>query len=620
MGLWKRIKRLLPIGALAATTAFFIATKPTIPVDPRVSDQEFARLQQEHTGRTRRVLFYGAAGSLATLGLAHLLKRMKGERATLLQPAVEHPWMAGGVIGAAFGAAYQSQFHDAVYAVRAGLMPGMLAYFTSEFLYRVKPPYLLNSARRLRDSVDFLLTSDLERKCFLLERMRTYSPSDSATIDIEHIEVLFKQEKVDAALNLLKETIPHVAEAVRSSLFQRAFSLPVAIAISERKPDFSLAFAYLKRGELTDALDTLGGFVAEQPSPSRFAARAYVTQSLCDLWPSLKMIVPQKGSQGISLEDRARCAWQDSIKVILADPQREQQFKLMGESRNEVLEYAPNRFLQGLLVFKRCRIEGGQRLLDERENMLALREQFGARIAQSLAYVEHDGKAYHVLRHGTSRTLEDVLRHSTPGERLDRLKDSAAFLQELHQARYPCSAPALSDDHYSKRLQQVFYGPLLDSRIHVPVALSALLPELGQRVHAALAQMPVGWYKDANPGNWLVEGDGRIVGIDFEHRIRLPVLLDLVSMLEFAQAPARKDEREVVLEQYRALLGVDRGSWARAYCWAALQRNLELAGYRAADQKFNAVQFHLGRAIGYAHELGEVAVARELSQIRFSET
>ncbi len=625
MGLWKRVKRLLPLGAFVVAAAYAIAYKPfETKIEPRITkiEQQGKELARKKFGMW---LLSGSALSLAALGAAHIVQRKKGKRPSFLQPAVEHSYWSGGIAAFAYGLAAEAQINDPLFSAYAGGCFGLLTTAVTAALSHVKPPYAINYPQNIIDSLRTICTpNNPAREQAILERIRTYR-SQPAHVDLELVDVLLRQEKVDEALDALKRGISCLDQAVAPFALERSLVRPLAYEIVVATPQswrgrFWGFYTHLRQGDLGDALAALDTFVEADKGLNHIAARAYILQTLTDLWPVLQRSLPKRyASKQSDLGLCVQIAWRETIASILADADREKQFRLMGESRNEVLEYAPNAFLQGLLVFKRCDVSSGERLRDEHDSMLLLSEQFGSQIAQSLAYVEHEGKAYHVLRHGTNRTLEQVILEgkAEDGSKdavLAQWKDAATLLARIHNI--PVESTSITQEYYTNRLMTVFYDQVKQSaHTSVPHAITEVLPKIGARVFVELHDAPLGRYKDANWRNWLV--DGSVVAIDFEHRVQLPVPLDLVSLLE--SGPASQAERLVVREHYVRILRqhrtFERDAFLRQYSWAALQRHLEFAGYRARDHEYQAVQFHIARAKEYADELGEKAFAQQLAAI-----
>jgi hypothetical protein len=630
MGLWKRVRKLLPVSVVAAGVITLLALrKPeTLELERRVAEtpQQYEQRMMQGRDRLKRWGWCGSGLTLAALAAAHVLSRRKGKKQSFLQPAAEHPFSAALAVAASYGLgsipALQS-FGDWPFGLLGGLAAGGIAYGSLLQFGGIKPPYLINYPKKLYD-LECLWFAKPAQKQHVLERMRTYW-SVPWTIDFDLADSLFAQKKVDQGCLVLQRALHEMPEMPRPSMIARSIALPLAEEVSMQGRGehriFELMLLRLRQGEVENAVDTLDALIANTKDPSRFAARAYVAQTLAESGKSLAHAVKITPEQTTLLENRAQHAWQDAITVILNDGDREKQFKRLGESRNEVLEYAPNEFLKGLLVFKRCDEKDGARLQRERENIEMMRVRYRRHVVQSLALTQHGGKTYHVLRHNTSRTLEDVLFKGTADERLDALKHSVAFLARMHQAGLQGpSGTALQEDHYAKRLRAVFYEQLIKyaPRSVFPEQLQPELTKVGARIAHELSGAVEGWYKDANARNWLVENDGSVIAIDFENRVRVPVHLDLVSLLEFGPAAVSEAEHEMMLEHYLRVFArkqkVDRTKFLQHYQVAALHRHLEIAGYRARDKEYEAARWHIMRARVYAVALGESVLDEQLGK------
>ena len=610
MGLGKSIKRLLP-AALAAALGIGIiwygqSVRPSPKPEVRVQVKE-----KLHTW-----LLTGTGATLAALLAAYGIRRLKGKKEALLQSAVENPYTAGAVTAISYGATAYTQIYDPLFSAVCGLVPAAGVFTVSRALKEVNPPYWKNYPSQISDSLIINFSSDEKKKENALKRMRLYS-SDPDRVDLELVDFLFGHNRIDEALEYLNTAVKASQIPQQKTLLEQHFVNPLAhehIMGMRSKHPFLKFYSHFRMGEVDEALEALDDFVGDDQSPSKSAARAYVFQNLSEHEPQLK------------LDEHVNRAWQDTIQKVLADPEREKLFKPMGESRNEVMEYEANEFLKGLLVFKRCDIKDRERLIRERENILAFRKLYGNEIIESLAYVEHEGKAYHVLRHEAGKTLDDILKGTLGYERATTSwTDSARLLARIHKADMPWESPEISEDYYSKRLSTVCYDQLAASapKIKVSQELRAELEQVGMRVYTGLKDAPLGWYKDANWRNWLrneiqISGYSSpnldVIAIDFEHRIRLPVQLDLVSLRESGYAP--EEVKDLVLNNYFVTFGKpkNRDRFMHQYDWAGLQRHLEFAGYRARDKEYEAIKFHISQARHYAMEVGETSLAAMLGK------
>ncbi len=644
MGLWKRVQRCIAAGVL--TAAPFLPGSPSAGAQSLESRVCVANSKSSDKQKSRapfdplRIPFEpflpyaaGASISLAALGAAHVVYRLRKKKPSLLQPIAEHPFATAVVVGVSYG-----------------LFWSLIGFYASHILSYVKPPYVPNLARFSWLGLKESFEPDLGKKYELLNKMReACSLSLQPAMDADLIDNLFQQEKVDEALDLLKRLVSNIGPEKNRQLVETMLVSPLGyqvVALLEgKKHPFSLMYGGLFQGKVDKAFKHLDGFVEKEPSPSRHAARAYVVQAVSDLWPRLRENLPSRAkSAPSSLDEYAQRYWNSAIAAVLNDSGREQNFRHMGESRNEVLEYAMNKFLQGLLVFKRCDVGDGGRLRRERENILALKEVMKWHMVESLAYLEHEGKSYHVLRHRTNRTLENVLTENYDYDsKLDVWCQAARVLARIHKST-ACAVDdsPVSEGHYVQRLEKVCYDQLARRDcVHMPSALRESLGDVGLRVGKGLAGAPLGFYKDANWRNWLVEENGAVIAIDFEHNVRMPVQLDLVSLLESGPLPVQRQVTEyelqgvvnkevnvvneevnfqpVVHQQYLAELGrigVDYSVFSRQYGWAAFQRHLEFAGYRARDREYERVRFHIIQAGDYAQKLGESEVAGLLAEVR----
>lgn len=635
MGLWTKIQRYAAAGLITAT-ATLAQPASADTLESRIAHNERA-LTEERTEKRTRWLLAGTLGALGMLGIAHVVKRKLGQKPALLQPAVDHPYLALLGTAVSYSLPYAVITGDPARTLAAGAIPGAMLFLALRQFALVRAPYLLNTARYAADGIALIahqLSNSIDAELAVLERMRTYTahPSKIAALIAG---ALFAHDRLEDGLATLKDMVRDHAAQFSQTAYEKKIITPLAkpaIAALQRLKPFARAAERRKRhdalgkmnyllftGDITDALNALDDLVIE-PSPSRFAARAYIFQHLADNWKHYLNIVPNASeAHHGDLNERARHAWQDCITAILSTPGREQDFVRLGESRNEVLEYRANEFLKDLLIFKRCDGKDVNKLYQERQNAPYVRGRIGNEIVKSIAYVVHDGKAYHVLRHETNKTLEQVLQRGTRDEQCERTAMTASLLARIHKLAPPTTPIITADtDYYRDRIGKCLLKPLAEHGIALSAELKNALRAFGERVADKLKRADIGWYKDANPRNWLV-ADHRMIAIDFEHNALLPIQLDLVSMLEFGPAPAPLAAKIGAFKQYLSAFygehAPDRRTFFAHYRWAALQRHLELAGYRMRDKEYASAQDHIVRATHYANKLGEHTLTQELATI-----
>jgi hypothetical protein len=575
---------------------------------------------------------------LAALAAVGLAKRRKKER--IVDAAGRNTGLAAGLSFAATAAAVLcadyafrmtspeqcNAFRHDYLGAAAGV--SVLAALGAGIASLVKPPRVRNFFKRLRYALQVRYGS-YETQCAALRNAQDVVSNPEA-LELAKAAVELQYHHLDEGLLALQRGLAHLSqEAAAPDELKVPFTPLIGdidAALRRKNPASALTASLraLVTYDFDRALQGIDLFVQEDPALDRKAARALYVQSVADTLPVFRQAAPGKTAafeQSRSPGSLTSRFWHETIDGVLRDPRREQNFRIVGESRNEVIKCAKSPFLQGLLVLKRCDAEHAGRLARERKHVLALRGVHGERIAQSLALIEHDGKCYHVLRHVDGITLETLLQQGAREQQDLTLRDTVHFLASLH--RY---TPADREQapqgawYYHDRLVTTFCNELKKMGAAVPVGVYAALEGASKAVFGGLRGAPVGFYKDANPRNWLVEkgkgkGKDRVVAIDFEHGILLPVYLDLVSLLEFGPSPVDDFLRMDMLHEYyeRAMPAVEYDRFLEQYRYAALQRHMELAGYRARDREHGAVLWHVNRAIYYAKELGQEELAHALA-------
>jgi len=616
MGLWRKVKRWLPLSLLAATAIYVLSDKPSPDLESRVDRTEEQEREQRRSERRRKWLLSGTAASLGALGLAHIYLRAKGKKKSFLQPAVENPGLSGLVTALGYGAAAYSTRPN-VYSAMAGSVVGLMVYASTAVLHLVKPPYFVRYPRYLWNVIRGTygqIRGDIPLLQDSLERMRQ-DITNPARIDIDLVDVLLKQHRIDEALDVLTRAMPKIDDAAAASAFERVFSQPLAQKVADKGDAFSTMLAHLRQGDVREALEVVDKFAEKDPGPVSYAVRAYITQSIADALPSLKQSVLKQDMP--ALETQAEAAWVRAITKILEDPAREQKFRRIGESRNEVLECDAGPFLRNLILLKRCDVSVGQRLRDERETMQVGRVLHGKQVARTLVYVEHDGKSYHVVPRKKSRTLHEIVKEGNIEERRVALRHASDFLLRYHFSAFPFQP--VSQGHYAERLHSVFLDQLPKSWLECDEQkLRAELEIAGMHVRYNVQGAVRGWKKDATHKNWLPDKPEEDFAIDYEHRSKVPVQEDVVRLAEFHSSTP--SERLMVRKNY--LRGLEkrfpheRAQFLRQYRWAAMQQNLELVGYRARDKELEEAAYHLESGKAHARRVGENRLAELLEGIR----
>ena len=512
-------------------------------------------------------------------------------------------------------------------AVVSGLVPCMAAM--------VKPPRIRNYVKRTLASRRVVFGS-YETQLDAIEKIRDIIPHPEE-LELTRAVVELQHHHLDEGFLALQRglaSLPALADApdMRLPLAPLVGQMNAALRRRNSASRLTSSLVSLFSSDFPAAFRELDAFVSKEPSLDFMAAHALYAQSVADAWPEFSRIAPDEAhafERECSLEELTGHSWHRVIEHILRDREREHNFTVIGEFRNEVLERVSSQFLKGLLKFKRCDTEHAVRLARERKHVLALREVYGDRIVQSLALTEHDGKCYHIMRHIDGITLEKLLQEGTREQQAYFLADATSLLADIHRYTPADRKPVPQGSwHYNDRLVTTFCDELKKAGIAVPAGVYAALEGASKAVFEGLRDAPVGFYKDANPRNWLVEKGkgkekGRVVAIDFEHSVMMPVYFDLVSLLEFGPSPADELLRLDMLKQYyetakprnAAGMRIDEDTFMAQYEYAALQRHLELAGYCARDNVQGAIIYHVNRARHYARGLGQTALVEALAGI-----
>jgi tetratricopeptide (TPR) repeat protein len=116
-----------------------------------------------------------------------------------------------------------------------------------------------------------------------------------------------------------------------------------------------------------------------------------------------------------------------TTSILLGNPEIAGNFERIGVSRNEVMTYNADKFLNKTLIFKRS-----SRKEDIEMEYAALSifySELKEKVAKPLALIEHDGMSYLIMEHSGEKTLQDLAAE----ERLtyDTLSEAVGLLCEI---------------------------------------------------------------------------------------------------------------------------------------------------------------------------------------------
>jgi hypothetical protein len=215
----------------------------------------------------------------------------------------------------------------------------------------------------------------------------------------------------------------------------------------------------------------------------------------------------------------AKRQWRHTLERILSEPHLPHDFRRLGASRNEVLEFGGENLLHDLFVFKRNGYLQREYVIDE-----FLYDVFGQSevVPEPLAFFAYDGKSYLVSRRMPGHVLAD-------GVSEDALLDFFPFLfqfhreVDLHQGELAARGVKLSPPNYRGSFHRRY------------LQRSGRQEEL-QRATSFLLDVvegePVGvCHGDVHPRNVLKRSGGFTL-LDPEHLCLGTVKLDLADLLE----------------------------------------------------------------------------------------
>ncbi|MBN2454872.1 PD40 domain-containing protein [Candidatus Woesearchaeota archaeon] len=299
-------------------------------------------------------------------------------------------------------------------------------------------------------------------------------------------------------------------------------------------------------------------------------------------------------------------------------------FEPVGESRNEVLIPSSSGFdVAGDLIFKRS--SDGAELTREELTMLHLRRELGDLIANPVYSFKNNGLHHLVLETADGQTLfEKVKKNQHRPDDFYKAARQLARIQAAGKRLWNRGVIELDEvvksDYYADRLKEIFIEQTEEkSGIRFSSEFNGTVAGLGEIINSALGGAELTLYKDANLKNWI--DSGALTAIDFERPRLLPAQLDLVNLLEFQYdylSPVQKKKaieiylKETSKQEHRKITKKEKENFFRRYEFAAVQRHLELIGYRSRDAAANienaeenraAQKFHFDKAISHLEEI-----------------
>jgi len=346
-----------------------------------------------------------------------------------------------------------------------------------------------------------------------------------------------------------------------------------------------------------------------------------------------------KLNQGLGLDKRVEFEFRTITQLVLEQPEN---FSVIGESRNEVMTYAASEFLDRNIIFKRGKNQ--EQLQEEYEATAYFREKLGDRVASPLVFMEHEDLFYFLSEHSGNETLyslaikgeltSDLVRSSLESLALIQIEGENAMDvlgitnpidESIYVNRFGEELSNQNEDesiYFTHRIEDVFFGQLEDFYEFDDNDLkSRFLSGFGS-LNEILVQADRTLYKDSNLRNWVVNRFGDLGAIDFEGLRLMPSQLELVNILEFVNCFS-DNEIEEYLRDYVQFTEDQTGrefdfdDFYMVYRTAAVQRHLELIGYRARDfskstdmQNQREQVYHFNRAqahLDYLREQGLIA-------------
>ncbi len=320
---------------------------------------------------------------------------------------------------------------------------------------------------------------------------------------------------------------------------------------------------------------------------------------------------------------QSRKKWEHILSLV---DERDFKYETVGEYRNEVMKCtidSPDAETIGnLLFFKKGKPEFLKR---ESKNLEYFNKHFSGWVTQPVSLIEQDDELVSVLfSAGKYNLFQRIIEDNCDLFRRSELITGATeLLAEIHAKGTEGKEElgledSVKEGYFTERVSSVFVNQSRDHGVHYDMKGVSKLLQNYHIVDEHLAVLERDFYKDANLMNW-VDSKFGVQAIDFEGDKLLPCQLDLVSLLEFGHVYLNNNEVEEAIDRYierkQKVTGkeIDNKEFKISYHYAAIQRHLELTGYRNRDvsnhqnEKWckKAVPYHLYQAWHHAGKLRE---------------
>jgi hypothetical protein len=286
----------------------------------------------------------------------------------------------------------------------------------------------------------------------------------------------------------------------------------------------------------------------------------------------------------------------------------EKDFRKFGESRNEVLVHDKEQQDSNTLYIRRYnllrnffvkRSLPGTSLKQESEMTRYFSAKLGTSVAEAVAIVNIDNRDYLVTKTAGDKTLSQFISDSTPRKKMKNLKEAARLLAQIHKTAKEGEESgeiALTDitkdnpNYYAQRIDEIlFLYDDADMTITIEEKDRTVIRENYHVITHKLLQLPASYYKDHSPNNIVINDFEEMVALDFESRKKLPPQLDLVTLLEFGHDYIDEKEKKGIIKSYlkernkKSCTKTDLDEFMLGYDYIAVQRHLELVGYKSRD-------------------------------------
>jgi len=321
----------------------------------------------------------------------------------------------------------------------------LLVYPILKTLRKLKEPVFTNAFNLIFDAPIFLFlgalfkaTKNYNGLINLLENQRRYFGIET-WIDLQIGSIHFKKGDIEGGIEYFKKAFENLSR-VELSLVEKIILLNLRqkslLELKEKpkdtEPYFDLIDLGLRENNFKESVEYW-----DKLSDLDIKERIDINVLHALFLDSLEKNKERLAKAGKYLENISSIKqWEKAIKLILEEQDLEKRFEKIADSRNEVLEYGPSKFLKNTFVFKRA-VKGDELRGDYLTNLflyeLNRKSNEGLKLAKPLKFLSSFKKySYAITQRKPLKNLEDAFESVSDEEKEIMLKRGLMNTRLMH--------------------------------------------------------------------------------------------------------------------------------------------------------------------------------------------